>query len=80
MRLLVVTWVDAASHHLGWAEPDEVDGTGLHRVQSVGWERRRIGAAPEGFLQLVASLVDDGSMSGDVLIPLGTILEERELT
>lgn len=79
MRLLHVIWVDAASHFLGWAEPDEMDAKGPHKVESVGWERRRVGEAPKGYLQLVASVVDDGSMSGDVIIPLGTILEERVL-
>jgi hypothetical protein len=79
MRLLLVTWADAASFHIGWAEPDEVDSKAPHQVRSVGWERRRVGEAPAGFLQLVASVVDDGSMSGDVIIPLGCILEERVL-
>lgn len=79
MKLLLVIWVDAASFHLGWADPEEVDGKKPHRVESVGWERRRVGTAPDGFLQLVASVVDDGSMSGDVIIPLGCIISERAL-
>lgn len=80
MKLLVVEWIDAASHHLGWATDEEVKATRPHRIQSVGWEVERIGAAPEGWLKIVATVVDDGDKSGDVIIPLGCILSEREVS
>ncbi len=80
MKLLIVTWLDAASHHLGWATAEEVRATKPHRIQSIGWEVERVGVIPSGWLKLVATLVDDGDMSGDVIIPLGCILEERELS
>lgn len=79
MRLLLVQWLDAASHHLGWATDAEVMATKPHKIESVGWEVERVGAIPEGYLKLVATLVDDGDKSGDVIIPLGCILSEREL-
>lgn len=80
MKLLLVTWLDPASHHIGWADIATIKAQKPHTVLSVGYEAHREGSIPNGWLTLVASEVDDGDCSGDVTIPLGCILEERELS
>lgn len=74
MKLLLITWHDAVSGHVGWKKLDDVKKQQPATVRSVGWEVRRTKRA----LTLTASLVDD-ECDGDVTIPLGMILREQEL-
>lgn len=74
MKLLLVTWHDAVSSHVGWKKQDDVKKQQPATVRSVGWELRRTKRA----LTLAASLVDD-ECDSDVTIPLGMILSEKEL-
>ena len=75
MKLLLVTWHDAVSDNVGWKKLADVRKQQPATVRSVGWEIRRTKRA----LTLAASLVDD-ECDGDVTIPIGMILSERELT
>ncbi len=68
MKLLLVTWHDAVSDDSGVKKQQPAT------VRSVGWEIRRTRRA----LTLAASLVDD-ECDGDVTIPIGMILSEKEL-
>lgn len=74
MRLLLVTWHDAVSDTVGWKKLSDVKRQQPATVRSVGWEIRRTKRA----LTLAASLVDD-ECDGDVTIPIGMILGEKEL-
>jgi hypothetical protein len=74
MRLLLVTWHDAYSDVSGWKPLTKLKRQQPATVRTVGWELRRTKRA----LTLVASLVDDEG-DGDVTIPIGMILSEKEL-
>ncbi len=74
MKLLLVTWHDAVSDDSGWKKLAKVRKQQPATVRSVGWEIRRTRRA----LTLAASLVDD-ECDGDVSIPIGMILSEKEL-
>jgi hypothetical protein len=74
MKLLLVTWHDAVSDDSGWKKLAHVKKQQPATVRSVGWEIRRTTRA----LTLAASLVDD-ECDGDVTIPIGMILSEKEL-
>ncbi len=74
MKLLLVTWHDAVSDDSGWKKLSHVKKQQPATVRSVGWEIRRTRRA----LTLAASLVDD-ECDGDVTIPIGMILSEKEL-
>lgn len=74
MKLLLVSWRDAASHHIGWASLSDIAKIKAPIAQSVGWEVTR------DLTQLVicSSLVDDeGSLT--TVIPLGMIVSEELL-
>jgi hypothetical protein len=75
MKLLLVVWHDAVSGEVGWKKTNHVQKQQPATVRSVGWEIRRTKRA----LTLAASLVDD-ECDGDVTIPIGMILSERELS
>ncbi len=74
MKLLLVTWLDACSDDAGWKPLSKVSAQKLARVRSVGWALKRT----RTHLTLVASIVDD-HCDGDVTIPLGMIVSEKEL-
>lgn len=74
MKLLLVTWHDAVSDHVGWKKISHLKKQQPATVRTVGWEVRRTKRA----LTVAASLVDD-ECDGDVTIPIGMILSEKEL-
>lgn len=74
MRLLLVTWRDAVSNHIGWASKADVEKQECAIARSVGWELKRTKTK----LTLVSSLVDD-EVGGDLTIPIGMIVREEEL-
>lgn len=73
-RLLLVTWKDAASNHAGWEKLETIARQQPPTVRSVGWELKRT----KRHLTLVASILEDEG-SGDLTIPLGMIVAEKEL-
>lgn len=73
-RLLLVTWWDARSEYAGWEKLETIAKQSPATVRSVGWELKRT----KRHLTLVASIVEDDG-SGDVTIPLGMIISEKEL-
>ncbi len=73
-RLLLVTWRDARSEHAGWEKLETIAKQSPAIVRSVGWELKRT----KRHVTLVASIVEDEG-SGDVTIPLGMIVSEKEL-
>lgn len=73
-RLLLITWHDARSNHAGWEKLETIAKQSPATVRTVGWELRRT----KRHLTLVASIVEDDG-SGDVTIPLGMIVSEKEL-
>ncbi len=73
-RLLLITWYDATSGHAGWKSIEKVAKQQPPVVRSVGWELRRT----KRHVTLVASIVED-ECDGDVSIPLGMIISEKEL-
>jgi len=75
MRLLLITWHDAVSDTVGWKKLEQIKRQQPATVRTVGWEIKRT----RRYLTLAASLVDD-ECDGDVTIPLGMILQEKELT
>ena len=74
MKLLLVTWLDACSDEVGWKPLDKITAQKPMRVKSVGWLVKRTWT----HLTLVGSIVAD-HCDGDVTIPLGMILSEKEL-
>lgn len=74
MKLLLVIWRDAISNHVGWAKTAEVAKQQCPVVRSVGFELRRT----KRHLTLVSSEMED-ECSGDLSIPLGMIVNEKEL-
>lgn len=74
MRLLLIVWHDAVSNHAGWASKAEVARQEPPVVRSVGWEIRRT----KRKLTLASSIMAD-ECSGDLTIPLGMIVSEKEL-
>lgn len=73
-RLLIVTWYDAVSDDAGWKSIEKVAKQQPPVVRSVGWEIRRT----KRHVTLAASIIED-HCDGDVTIPLGMIIREREL-
>jgi hypothetical protein len=74
MKLLLVTWLDACSDDSGWKPLAKITAQKPMRVKSVGWLVKRA----RTHLTLVGSIVAD-HFDGDVTIPLGMILSEKEL-
>ena len=74
MKPLLVTWLDACSDDSGWKPLKKVTAQKPMRVKSVGWLVKRT----RTHLTLVGSIVGD-HCDGDVTIPLGMILSEKEL-
>lgn len=74
MRLLLVRWHDAETKYTGWADLEEIKKHQPPVAQSVGWELHRDSVR----LILVASLIDEQG-SCDTTIPIGMIVEEKEL-
>ena len=74
VRLLLVTWFDACSDDSGWKPLKKITAQKPMRVRSVGWLVKRT----RTHLTLVGSIVAD-HCDGDVTIPLGMILSEKEL-
>ena len=72
--LLLVKWIDAASHHAGWEKLDTIAQQTPPIVYTVGWLLKRT----KRHITVVASIVGDEG-SGDVTIPTGMILSEKEL-
>lgn len=72
--LLLVTWRDAVSNHVGWEKLDTIAKQTPVTVRSVGWLLRRT----RRHITLVASIVDDEG-SSDVTIPTGWIISEKEI-
>jgi hypothetical protein len=73
-RLLMVTWHDACSAHVGWKPITEMEKQQPPVVRSVGWEIRRT----KLYVTLAASIVED-ECDSDVTIPLGMIIREKVL-
>ena len=73
-RLLLITWHDARSEHAGWEKLETIAKQSPATVRSVGWELKRT----KRHVTLVASIVEDDG-SGDVTIPLGMVISEKEL-
>ena len=74
MKLLLVIWRDACSDDSGWKPLAKITAQKPMRVKSVGWLVKRTRTR----LTLVGSIVAD-HCDGDVTIPLGMILSEKEL-
>lgn len=72
--LLLIKWVDAASHHSGWEKLTAIAQQTPPVVYTVGWLLKRT----KRHITVVASIVGDEG-SGDVTIPVGMILSEKEL-
>ena len=75
MKLLLVTWLDACSDDSGWKPLSRITAQKPMRVKSVGWLVKR----SRTHLTLVGSVVAD-HCDGDVTIPLGMVVSEKELT
>jgi hypothetical protein len=74
--LMLIEWTDAASLIGSWHTYDEVrEELTPKRVRSVGWLVREDAAS----IVLVASISDTDQLSGDVVIPKGTIVRRRKL-
>lgn len=73
-KLLYVVWRDAVSNHVGWGQLADIDKQRTPIVHSVGWQRRR----SKTELTIVASIMDEEG-SGDLTIPVGMIVSEKEL-
>ncbi len=74
MKLLLVIWRDACSDDSGGKPLAKITAQKPMRVKSVGWLVKRT----RTHLTLVGSIVAD-HCDGDVTIPLGMILSEKEL-
>jgi hypothetical protein len=72
--ILLVTWRDAVSNHVGWAKTADVHKQQCPVVHSVGFELRRT----KRHLTLISSVMED-ECSGDLSIPLGMIIREEIL-
>ena len=75
MKLLLVTWRDVVSKHLGWGVLDEMKKERAPHCQTIGWEVQR----EYGELMLVSTICDDEA-SLLTIIPEGMILSEKELS
>jgi hypothetical protein len=74
MKLLLVTWLDACSDDSGWKPLEKITAQKPMRVKSVGWLVKRT----RTHVTLVGSIVAD-HCDGDVTIPVGMIVNEKEL-
>lgn len=74
-KLLLVTWHDAVSNHVGWAKIEDVEKQQPYVVYTIGWEIKRTRKR----LTLASSLAGD-ECSGDTTIPIGMIVREEVLT
>jgi hypothetical protein len=74
MKLVQITWLDAATDESGWKAISAVQSNRPVVVRSVGWVVKRT----KGFITLAASVVED-HCDGDVVIPIGMVKREDEL-